>query len=153
MDARLINPFLDAAINVLKTMARVEPKPGKPFLKNNFVASGDVSGVIGITGQAQGSMSISFTGPCIKAIVARLFGSPVTEINDEVRDAVGELTNMICGDARRRAEADGVSLSAGTPTVVSGEKHVITHVTKGPIVALPFETQDGNFVIEIAFSD
>ncbi|MDA8161554.1 MAG: chemotaxis protein CheX [Desulfobacteraceae bacterium] len=153
MDVRLINPFLEAAVNVIKTMARIEPKAGRPFLKNDFVASGDVSGVIGITGQVQGSMSISFTGPCIKAVVAGLFGSSVNEINDEVRDAVGELTNMICGDARRRLESDGISLSAGTPTVISGEKHVITHINKGPCIALPFETSDGTFVIEVAFND
>lgn len=153
MDVRLINPFLEAAVNVIKTMARIEPRPKKPFLKNDFVASGDVSGVIGITGQIQGSMSISFTSPCIKAIVTNLFGAPVNEINDEVRDAVGELTNMICGDARRRLEADDVSLSAGTPTVISGDKHVITHINKGPCIALPFETPDGSFVIEVAFND
>jgi len=152
LDAKIINPFLEAAINVLKTMAMVEPKPGKPFLKKNAVAIGDVSGIIGITGQAQGSMSISFSEDCIKAIVSNLFGMPVNEINDEVKDAVGELTNMICGDARRRLEAENISLQAGTPTIVSGKNHSITHIHNGPCLAVPFDTPNGKFVVEVAFN-
>lgn len=152
MDARIINPFLEAAINVLKTMAMLDPKPGKPFLKKEQAAHGDVTGIIGITGDAQGSMSISFSESCIKAIVQNLFGMPVNEINDEVKDAVGELTNMICGDARRRLEAEHISLQAGTPTIVAGANHSITHVNNGPRLAIPFDTGAGQFVIEVAFN-
>ena len=153
LDAKIINPFLEAAINVLKTMAMVEAKPGKPFLKKDSTAMGDVSGIIGITGDAQGSMSLSFESPCICAIVTNLFGMPVNELNDEVKDAVGEMTNMICGDARRRLEGIGVSLQAGTPTVVAGQKHSIRHIHTGPCLAVPFETQNGKFVVEVAFND
>ena len=152
MDAMIINPFLEAAINVLKTMAMVEPRPGKAFLKKDQVAHGDVTGIIGITGDAQGSMSISFSEPCIKAIVQNLFGMPVDSINDEVKDAVGEITNMICGDARRRLESENVNLQAGTPTVVAGKNHSITHVSNGPRLAIPFDTDQGKFVIEVAFN-
>lgn len=150
MDVKVINPFLEAAVNVLKTMAMVEPTPGKPFLKKDFNAIGDVSGIIGITGDAQGSMSISFSSSCIRAIVGNLFGTPVDEIDAEVRDAVGELTNMICGDARRRLEEVDITLQAGTPIVVSGKDHIVSHVSKGPRLGIPFDTPDGAFVIEVA---
>ncbi len=153
MDVKIINPFLEAAINVLKTMAMMDPKPGKPFVKKDLLAIGDVSGIIGITGDAQGSMSISFTEPCISAIVTNLFGMPVNEIDDDVRDAVGELTNMICGDARRRLEAQNITLQAGTPIVVAGKNHSITHVNNGPCLAIPFTTSAGDFVVEVAFNN
>ncbi len=152
MDAKIINPFLEATINVLKTMAMLDPTPGKAFVKKDTVAHGDVSGIIGITGDAQGSMSISFSESCIKAVVQNLLGMPVTEINDEVRDAVGEITNMICGDARRRLDADNIHLQAGTPTIVSGKGHSITHINDGPRIAIPFDTSSGQFVIEVAFN-
>lgn len=152
MDVKLINPFLDAAVNVLKTMAMVDPVPGKPFLKRHSSAMGDVSGIIGITGQARGSMSISFSESCITAIVGNLFGTVVNGVNDEVRDAVGEITNMICGDARRRLERENISLQSGTPTVIAGKNHSVTHISQGPMLAIPFETQNGPFVIEVAFS-
>ncbi len=153
MDVKIINPFLEAAVNVLKTMAGMEAKPQKPYLKNDSIAKGDVSGIIGITGDAQGSMSLSFTESCIKAIVSNLFGTPVNELNEEVKDAVGELTNMICGDARRRLESNNILLQSGTPTVVAGKNHSITHVHKGPCIAVPFSTEAGDFVVEVAFNN
>ncbi|MGD9503450.1 MAG: chemotaxis protein CheX [Syntrophobacteraceae bacterium] len=152
MDVSIINPFLAAAVNVLKTMARLDPKPGKPFLKKDQTAFGDVSAIIGITGAAQGSMSLTFSEPCIKVIVSNLIGIKVEDINDEVKDAVGELTNMICGDARRRLGEQGFALQAGIPTIVSGKNHMITHIHKGPCLAVPFETANGGFVVEVAFN-
>ena len=152
MDVAIINPFLAAAVNVLKTMARIEPKPGKPYLKKDSSAFGDVSAIIGITGDAQGSMALTFTEPCIKEVVHGLIGETVSEINDEVRDAVGELTNMICGNARQALQGQGINLQAGIPTIVSGKNHSISHVHNGARIAVPFTTSSGQFVVEVAFN-
>ena len=152
MDVKMINPFLAAAMHVLKTMAQVDAKPGKPFLKKDDLAIGDVSAIIGITGAARGSMALIFTEQCIKDIASNLLGVPFTELNHEVRDAVGELTNMICGDARRRLAEDGFVLKAGIPTIVGGKGHTIMHIANGPRLAVPFETSQGSFMVEVAFS-
>jgi CheY-specific phosphatase CheX len=37
----------------------------------------------------------------ILQVVANMFGEACKERNDAIRGAVGEITNMICGDARR----------------------------------------------------
>ncbi len=151
MDVKIINPFLAAAMHVLKTMAQIDAKPGKPFLKKDDLAIGDVSAIIGLTGAAQGSMALIFTEQCIKHIASNLLGTPFTELNHEVRDAVGELTDMICGDARRRLAEDGFILQAGIPTIVGGKGHTITHIANGPRLAVPFETSQGSFMVEVAF--
>jgi chemotaxis protein CheX len=153
VDVNIINPFLAASVNVLKTMARVEPKPGKPFVKKDHRALGDISAIIGITGAAQGSMALTFTESCIKMVVAALLSIELPKtVDDEVKDAVGELTNMICGDARRRLGEQGISLQAGIPTIVSGKNHQITHIHNGPRLAVPFETKAGGFIVEVAFN-
>lgn len=151
MDVKLINPFLTAAMHVLKTMAGIDARPGKPFLKKDNIAIGDVSAIIGITGAARGSMALVFTEKCIMEIASNLVGEVFTELNGEVRDAVGELTNMICGDARRRLSEEGFSLQAGIPTIVAGKEHSIMHVADGPRLAVPFETAHGGFMVEVAF--
>ena len=153
MDVKIINPFLIAAVNVMKTMANVEPVPGKPFVKKESTAMGDVSAIIGITGEAQGSMALTFTESCIVGIASSLMGMTFTDLNDEVKDAVGELTNMICGDARRRVSENGIILQAGIPTVVAGKNHSITHIASGPRLAVPFQTQWGSFIVEVAFNE
>jgi len=151
MKAEMINPFLNAAIHVLRTMASVEAKPGKPFLKNDKKATGDITGIIGITGQISGSLSITFTLSCIEQIVGSMFGEEVHGMTDEIRDAVGELTNMISGDARNKLSELGINLKAALPTVISGMGHVVKHINAGPCIAIPFETLHGSFVVEVNF--
>ncbi len=153
MNVEYINPFLEATVNVLKTMAFVEPVPGKPFLKKGKEALGDVSGIIGITGQARGSLSITFTQACIELVLTNMFGEPVKGINDEVKDAVGEITNMISGDARRALGGKGIKLEAAIPTVVAGSNHTISHISGAPTVVIPFSTEAGPFHVEVSFRD
>ena len=100
MDAKLINPFINATANVLKTMAFVTPKPGKPYLKKDDVAKGDVTGIIGLTGEANGTISVTFDEGSILKIVSNMFGEEMKELNHEVADAVGELNAGLRRPAR-----------------------------------------------------
>ncbi len=151
MKVEMINPFLNAAVNVLSTMAFVEARPGKPFLKKDKTAIGDITGIIGITGETNGSLSITFSQACIEKVVGNMFGEAVDGITDEVRDAVGEITNMISGDARRKLDEMGINLKAALPTVISGPGHNIRHINNGPCVAIPFDTEFGSFLVEVNF--
>ena len=143
MDVKYINPFLAGTLNVLKTMAFTEVRPGKPFLKKDAIAFGDVTGIIGLTGGATGSLSVTFNFILIKQIMANMLGEDVTEVTNDVRDAVGELTNMISGDARRMLQQEGLTLTAAIPTIVAGKNHTIKHVISGPIIVIPFEADGG----------
>jgi len=151
MKADIINPFLEATISVLKTMAHVDPVPGKAYIKQGSASKGDVSGIVGITGDTEGSLSITFTGECILHVVGQMFGEKLDTINDEIKDAVGELTNMISGDSRRRLEEIGYHFLGAVPTVISGPGHEVRHITKGPILSIPFNTPGGHFIVEVCF--
>ena len=105
-----------------------------------------------MTGSARGSLAISFSEKCIVKIVNNMLGEELTEINDEVSDAVGELTNMISGDARKRLETDGFNIIAAIPTVVSGKGHEIKHVLTGPRIVIPFDTDEGPFVVDVCLA-
>jgi len=149
MDVQLINPFINATLNVLSTMAFVNPSAGKPYLKKDNIAQGDVTGVIGITGEANGTISVTFDRGSILQVVSNMFGEEIAEINSEVADAVGELTNMISGQARRELETQGKLFQAAIPSVITGPNHTVTHITKGPKIAIPFTIDQGVFTIEV----
>jgi chemotaxis protein CheX len=153
MNANFINPFLDGTVTVLTTMAFVTPRAGKPYLKKDNVAAGDISGIIGLTGAARGSLALSFSKNCILKIVSNMLGEEITEINGDIKDAVGELTNMVSGVARKKLEAEGINVTAAIPTVVSGLNHSIIHVLNGPSIIIPFETDEGPFVVDVCLSD
>ena len=80
-----------------------------------------------------------------------MFGEEMTEVNAEIADAVGELTNMISGQARKELEEIGKKYQAAIPTVVTGKNHKLESMTKGPKIAIPFKTEFGSFVIEVCF--
>jgi chemotaxis protein CheX len=153
MDVRFINPFLEGTINVLKTMAMIEPRAGKPYLKEGKQAKGDVSAIIGLTGSARGSLALSFSEESILKIISNMLGENHSEINGEVRDAVGEITNMISGVARKKLEAEGFNIAAAIPTVVSGKDHSFIHVLGGPSIIIPFETDSGPFFVDVCLKD
>ncbi|TSA46872.1 MAG: chemotaxis protein CheX [Deltaproteobacteria bacterium] len=149
MDVKHINAFIDSTVNVIKTMAFVDPIAGKPYVKTDNTAHGDVTGIIGLTGSMRGSLAVTFTEGCIRKIVSNMLGEEFTSITDEIKDAVGEITNMISGDARKRLQYEGLTITAAIPTVVSGKGHVISHVLSGPSVIIPFSTDNGSFVVDV----
>jgi chemotaxis protein CheX len=149
MDVKFINPFLEGTIKVLTTMAFVDPRAGKPYLKQGIKAVGDVSGIIGLTGSAKGSLAVSFSEKSIVKIVNNMLSENYREINPHINDAVGEITNMISGDARKRLEGVGFIITAAIPTVISGKDHVIEHVLSGPSIIIPFEIDEGSFFVDV----
>jgi chemotaxis protein CheX len=149
MDVKFINPFLKGTIEVLKKMAFVEPRPGKVYLKETSVAGGDISGIIGITGDAIGTLAISFSEACICDICSRMLGESYTEACQDIFDAVGEITNMISGVARTHMEKDGMSVYAAIPSVVYGKNHTINHILNSPSIVIPFSTDRGAFMVDV----
>lgn len=150
-DAEIAKPFVQATKHVLATMAMIEPTPGKPYVKKNNTASGDVSAVVGLTGDKHGSISISFSKKCAISIVKSMLGDDIQDILQDAKDAVGEITNMISGQARAGLSQMGLNMQASTPTIVFGDGHTISHVTNGPVVAIPFTTSHGDFTVEFCF--
>ena len=154
MKAEFVNPFLYSLLDVLHTMAQTELTPGKPQLKQNDLGQGDVSGLIGMVGpQTRGSFSLTFEKNLALKIYQRMLGSDVSEINEEISDMVGEITNMVTGGARRILGEKGYEFEMATPAVVSGAGHTISHKVKGTRITMPFSSPDGNAFIEICFED
>jgi chemotaxis protein CheX len=151
MKAEFINPFLESTISVLTTMTSVRPVAGTPYIKKEASVVGDVSAIVGITGDAEGSLCLSFTQGCILFIVSQMFGEEKTEVDEEVKDAVGELTNMISGASRKTLEGLGHHFQGAIPSIISGHNHEVRHVTKGPVLSIPFSTNAGAFAVEVCF--
>lgn len=150
-DVDFINPFLFGVIHVLQTMAHVEAKHEQPYLNEDRKSIGDVTGIIGITGYARGTMSITLEKEVILKIVNNMLFEEFEDINDEICDAVGELTNMISGQARAKLSEQGKAFDASTPTIFSGKGVEIKHVSSAPVLSIPFTTEEGRFVVEVAF--
>lgn len=156
-DAKVMNAFVDGVSNVIKTMCGMDLTLGKPFLKKSQKTTGDISGCIDLHADGQnGIVLLSFSREAILLIVSKMLSEEMTWINKEVKDAVGELTNMVAGDSRKNLAALGFNFQAGIPVVVVGVEHEIyTKVSqKAPVFSIPFATAySHSFSLDFAFEE
>ena len=152
MDVRVINPVITALVDVLTTMAQMNPEIGKPRTKEDNRAPGVVTGIIDLQGKPKsGSVAISFSKGVALDLTHRMLRMEVTEIDDQVKDLVGEMANMVAGSAKRIMEEEGFDFRMTLPTVIAGKDHEIIHKVTGPKIILPFTADSGEFYIEVCF--
>ena len=144
-----INPFLNATKYVIETMASTQVRAGKPAVKQGNLSWGIVTGIIGLASdKLKGNMVLSFEEKAILGIVSKMLGEEFTQINSEIADAVGELTNMISGNAKKELAEQGYAFDMAIPVMITGKGLEITQFSKGPVITIPFETDAGKFVVE-----
>lgn len=149
MKAEFISPFVDSTMNVLTTMCGVNPEPGKPIVKKSASTHGEVTGLIGMAGeQVSGNMLLSFEAPVIIAIVNHMLMEEFDSINDDVLDAVGELTNMISGGAKKLLGEMGYNFEMATPIMIQGTQVELKQLSSATIISIPFHTPHGMFWVE-----
>ena len=150
MDAKIINSFIGATVNVLSTVASTSTEIHKPKRKKDQLSKNDVSSVIELSGNTTGTIVISFTGTCILGIVSAMFGEEMSELNEEITDAVGEISNMICGQATNKFGEFDATLKAAFSQVVEGKDHPLPHILNSPIISVPIITDHGEITMEVS---
>jgi len=147
MDVQYINPFIVAVQNIFDTMINVPFKLGKPTVKNDTIPPYQISGIIGLSGSVTGCVVISLSKEIAFQLVSALIGEEVTELDDDCTDAIGEIANMIAGNAK--TDFPGEDNSISVPSVIIG-KHKVSYPSGLPIISIPCETERGKMFIEIA---
>lgn len=151
---QLIDPILENVSKVLTTMARLEPQAGEPLMNGDGRVSGDVSGIVSLVAAGRHiSVAVIYPKAVILDITKRMMPSASGEIDDKVKDLVGELTNMMVGGVKSYFQNEGYIMDMSFPSVVTGPDHVVTHMTDGPKVVIPFDTDKGQFYAEICCAE
>ncbi|MBN2064483.1 MAG: chemotaxis protein CheX [Sedimentisphaerales bacterium] len=146
MDVRYINPFLSSIRNVFDTMIHVPFNIGKPRLKEDSTPLYDISGIIGLSGDVTGCVVINLSKSVALQIASALLFEEMTEVNADCTDAIGEVANMISGNAKKDFPDGHVSIS--TPSVVIG-KHAVVYPSNKPIISIPCETSAGRMLVDV----
>lgn len=148
MDASYINPFMTSIQNVFSTMFQLPVQIGEPHIKADRKASHDVSGIIGVSGEMVGTIVLSMPMPVSEAIVHLFTGMDIKSDSDDFADAIGELVNMISGNAKAEFQRKGVFISC--PSVIIGDGHRVATNTDTPCVCIPCYTDCGEVALEIS---
>lgn len=148
MDAGYITPFVASIQNVFSTMLQLPVTINAPSIKRGASPTHDVSGIIGMSGDVVGFVTLSFPMDTAKAVVALFAGEAVDPGRPDFADAIGELVNMVCGGAKAGFKDKAVSISC--PSVVIGNNHTLATQTDLTCVCIPCSTDCGEVVIEVA---
>lgn len=154
-DSKIVQPFIDAIMKVMQTMVGITPTVGDIQLWNNEHAAGEIVGIVGLANEqenVQGFMSIGFSKASLLQIVSSMLGETFTEVNTEVREAAGEIANIVSGQARLGLSAMGLKLQAGLPSVISGQQLVLEWSPKKALLLIKFEIKSGAFALGLCLS-
>lgn len=150
MDQKVIKPFVDATLRVLETMAFIKPTVGSPAVWDTSTPLGEVVGVVGLSNEDEnikGFLAIGFSEGSIIQIVSGMLGEEYTAIVNEVKEAAGEIANMISGQSRQALSSMGIKLQASLPSVISGRDMTMDGSGKRPLLIVPFSIEKGPFML------
>ena len=134
---KYIKPFIKATIDCFSTMVNVVPVPKEVMLQLPPITQTDFCAIIGLSGDAQGLVSLAFEKDVALKVVSKFVGEEIDEPNSDVSDAIGELINIIAGAAK--AEISGVKLMISLPSIMHGDRFFLSMPKDVTVIGVSFD--------------
>jgi chemotaxis protein CheX len=134
---------------IFSSMIMLEVKPGEPFNRNKSMLKDSISGIIGLAGNTKGLLAIHLPTSVALAVTTAFLGMDVAEIDEDVRDAIGELANMLGGSIKSAIDPKGSEIQLSMPSSISGEEYSIDCIADAEEITVPFELDGATFLVEL----
>jgi chemotaxis protein CheX len=145
-----LTPFIQSTQSVLEKMASVNAKFQEVYFSNDFRIFGEISGIIGLSGMAEGTVVITFYWDFARTIIAQMMDVQEDEITAEyIHDGAGEIVNMISGVAKKSFVGRPYHFELSLPTVVVGSGHQIGHPEEASIAVMVFDVDTHSFALQV----
>lgn len=153
MNIRYILPFIEAVQGAFSQLFNLQPRALTPYLaRKEEVLDWDISGIIGLAGEARGLVVLSFPSGLAQELTSILAGDIKTSLDDDVTDTVGEVVNIIAGNAKKGMEEFHLQISL--PTIVLGSHHHVAWPSGPvPVITIPFTTARGHFSLSVGLEN
>lgn len=126
MDAKLVNPFVDAFTSVMPQMGFPEPKRAKLYVREKNAVSRGVAVVVGFTKQIRGNVVYNMSVDTAKSIASTMMmGMPIADFDTMAQSAISELSNMLTANAATNITGMGLEVDISTPSLSIGESFQI----------------------------
>lgn len=108
-----------------------------------------VTAMVGFAGSYNGMISINTPQKSAMAFASHMLGMEITECDDDVRDGLGEIANMIGGSFKHHFVSDGHEVRLSTPSVISGDEYVMNVGVVPDTLTLMFEFNGEYFMVSV----
>jgi chemotaxis protein CheX len=152
--ADIVEAIRSATMEVFTTMLSMTPEPGETLTEKSKAcapASGIVS-LVGLAGTWSGTGSLACTGALACKLASSLLMAEYTSMDDDVLDAVGEISNMIIGNVKTILEEKIGSMGLSTPTVIFGRNVQTRSSRNHEWLVVPFAMEGGNLFVQMSIA-
>ena len=121
MDAKLINPYVDAFTTVMPMLGFPEPTRTKLYAASARAKSLGVSVLVGFTKQIRGNVVYNMSEDTAKFIASTMMmGMPVESFDEMAQSAISELSNMLTANTATNITGLGLDVDISTPSLTVG---------------------------------
>lgn len=152
MKAESINAFYSATQDVFNLMLDLRVERGDIKVVEGLVSSRNANVVLGVTGDLKGSILFSFTQDMTLEMVRIMSGLEMKTIDSFVSSALGEVANIIGGNAVTNLTCYNYICDIVPPQVIIGEYQSLSMANKKALL-IPLRTDIGEFDINIFLAE
>jgi chemotaxis protein CheX len=149
MRAEFINPFLQAATEVLESELGSRPTRGNVGLQRSAYTSDEVTSVVAVTGEISGMVMFAMTEETARAMVSRMMGQEFAEFDALAQSGIAEIGNVITGRAAVLLAEAGFPSDLAPPMLLVGRNTMISTLDVQRLV-IPLQTELGKIEIQVA---
>jgi chemotaxis protein CheX len=151
-NVKFLNPFIDAAAEVLKIECSLEALKGNITLQKLSLTADEITAMVSLIGQVQGVVLYGLSTMTAKNLVSRVMGQEFLEFDNLAQSGIAELGNVITGRATVRLSEAGYVSNISPPTLIVGQGVTISTLDFGRIV-VPLHTEAGDITVHLALRE
>jgi chemotaxis protein CheX len=153
MNAECINPFVVASINVLRSVAGVEPSRGSVTVRPRMFTTQQCNILTGITGKVEGQIIYGMSLATADRIASQMLAQTVVTFDQAAANAICDLGSRITGQATDLLDEAGYPTEMTPPTLVRGA-NVNVSTLDVPAFVIPIALGDlGEFEINVSLQE
>lgn len=149
----IVESIRESSIQVFATMLGAQLGGGEFTQERSSPEANDgVVSFIGIAGSWAGTGSVSCSPALACRICAQMLMTESNAVDEEVLDAVAELTNMVIGNVKTELEKHVGPLGLSIPTVVFGRNFKAKSAGTTEWMVLRFDWDGESFVVKMCLT-
>ncbi|UTC61539.1 chemotaxis protein CheX [Treponema sp. OMZ 788] len=152
MRVEYINPFSEAAYNILSQVLNEEVKRGDLYLKSTCMPVMGVAAIVGLAGDVEGRVIFDMTLDTALKIASSMNGEELTEFDELARATITELANLITAQAVTKLHDLGFKFDLTPPALFTGENMKISNNDIEALI-VPMSAPQGKVEINVAIRD
>ncbi len=149
IDTKAADAITQATISFFKTMLAMDVTHGEATETIGPASQPSISATIGISGDLSGSMSLHVHPDVAGNIMESWIGERLAPETAECHDGIGEIVNIVLGDAKTTMSSGNINFTFSIPHVIFGSEYQINYPADVSIQNIGFDSPLGTFEVEI----